>query len=373
MKIYCIAGEASGDLHQSNLLKALRKHLSQAHFRGIGGDKSEKQGLELYRPSHKVAFMGFQEVFLNLRTIQKVMKETKKDILAYQPDLLILTDFSGFNLRMAKYAQQNHIPVYYYIAPKVWAWNTKRVKKIQQYVDRVFSILPFEADFFKAHDIEVDYVGNPLMDALADFEPNPAFREQHGIEKPIIALLPGSRSQEVKSHMKLMAKVKRHFPDHDIVAGAVPFLPAELYDSICQETGIIKVTDETYDLLSHAQAAVVCSGTATLETALLNVPQVVGYRTSFVSALFAKMVLQVPYISLVNLILDKQAVKELLQYAFTEQNMVRELKSVLPDGASHARMMKDYKQLQDMIGQESASTRAAETMLKRMKEDKILD
>ncbi|WAC09473.1 lipid-A-disaccharide synthase [Dyadobacter pollutisoli] len=364
MKYYLIAGERSGDLHGSNLIKGIRESDPNADFRGWGGDMMKAEGLELVTHYKDTAFMGFLEVALNLRKISGFLKKCKADILAYQPDALVLIDYPGFNLRIAAFAKAKGLKVFYYISPKVWAWNQKRAWKIKKNVDHMFVIFPFEIDFYKKYDYKVDYVGNPLMDAIAAFKPDPDFKKKNNLDdRPIIALLPGSRKQEITGMLDLMLTVQPHFPDHQFVIAGVSNLPSALYGQYSSSDRATIVYESTYNLLSVAQAALVTSGTATLETALFNVPEVVCYKTSGFSYAVAKRLIRVPYISLVNLILEKEAVRELIQDNLNEKLLVEELKQIIPGGAKHTVQLNDYATLQKLVGGPGASQRAGKLIV----------
>ncbi|HEV7349865.1 lipid-A-disaccharide synthase [Telluribacter sp.] len=366
MKYYLIAGERSGDLHGANLIKGIRQHDPAAEFRGWGGDMMAEAGMELVTHYRDTAFMGFLEVVLNLRKIAGFLKKCKKDILTQKPDALVLIDYPGFNLRIAAFAKKQGIKVYYYISPKVWAWNQKRALKIKATVDRMFVIFPFETDFYNQYDYKVDYVGNPLMDAIAAFRPDPAFRTRHHIpaDKPIIALLPGSRRQEIVNMLDTLLTVQPHFPKHQFLISGVNNLPASLYEKYAALPNVQVVFEATYDILSVAEAALVASGTATLETALLNIPEVVCYRTSGISYAIAKRLIRVPYISLVNLIAGKEVVKELIQDELNTRQLVEELRAILPDGTKRAVQLQDYARLHELVGGPGASQRAGALMVK---------
>jgi lipid-A-disaccharide synthase len=365
MKYYLVAGERSGDLHGSNLIKGIRESDPEADFRGWGGEMMQSEGMELVTHYKDTAFMGFLEVVLNLHKISGFLKKCKSDILSYHPDALILIDYPGFNLRIAAFAKSKGIKVFYYISPKVWAWNQKRAWKIKKNVDHMFVIFPFEIDFYKKFDYRVDYVGNPLMDAIEAFKPDAAFREKNGIplHKPVIALLPGSRHQEIVSMLDVMLKVQQRFPDHQFVIAGVKNLPASLYTDADPTGRSIIVYESTYDLLNVATAALVTSGTATLETALFKVPEVVCYKTSGFSYAIAKRLIRVPFISLVNLIMDREVVRELIQDDFNENLLANELASILPGGEKHDIQLKDYDALQQMVGGAGASQRAGKLMV----------
>ncbi|MGV3560615.1 lipid-A-disaccharide synthase [Larkinella arboricola] len=372
MMYYLIAGERSGDLHGGNLIKAIRQHDSDARFRAWGGEQMEEAGATLVRHYREMAFMGFLEVVQNLGTIRRNLRDCQQDLLATRPDVLILIDYAGFNLRMARFAKKHGIQVFYYISPKVWAWNQKRALKIKAVVDRMFVIFPFEVGFYTQFDYNVDYVGNPLMDAIAAFRPDPGFREKYRLsDKPVIALLPGSRRQEVFQMLPAMLETVRHFPDYQFVVSGVSNLPESLYKTAMTTSPDLPiVVDDAYNLLAVADAALVTSGTATLETALLNTPEVVCYKTSWISFEVAKRLIAVSYISLVNLILDREAVKELTQHLLTTENLIRELGKILPGGSSHARQQADYAELREKVGGPGASDRAGELMVQYLRTSK---
>ena len=364
MTYYLIAGERSGDLHGGNLIRAIRQYDPQAQFRAWGGEQMQEAGATLVRHYREMAFMGFLEVVQNLGTIRKNLRDCQRDLLQTRPDVLILIDYAGFNLRMARFAKQHGIRVFYYISPKVWAWNQRRALKIKATVDRLFVIFSFEVPFFERYDYKVDYVGNPLMDAIAAFRPDGNFRQRHNLGSgPIVALLPGSRRQEVKDVLPTMLAVSKGFPAIRFVLAGVSNLPRSLYDEALNDyPNIPLLIDQTYDLLAVAEAALVTSGTATLETALFNVPQVVCYRTTWVSYQIAKRLIAVPYISLVNLIAEKEAVRELIQDALTTENLADELRRILPGGPQRQQQLADYATVQAKVGGPGASGRAGMLM-----------
>jgi len=365
MKYYIIAGEKSGDLHASNLIKELKIRDKSAEFRGWGGDEMEKIGVTLVQHYRETAFMGFTTVFVNLPKIFKFLKKCKKDILDYQPDVVILVDYAGFNLRIAKFAKKHGLKTFYYISPKVWAWNTGRAKKIKRDVDKMFVILHFEKKFYKQFDYQVDYIGNPLFDAIDQFKPNPHFLVENQLtQKPIIALLPGSREMEVRNVVQTMGEVSKYFSEFQFVCAGVKSVSSELYQ-ICEKYQIPILYDQTYDLLNVAHSAVVTSGTATLETALFEVPQVVCYKTNFLQYHISKKVIQVPYISLVNLIAQKEVVRELIQYDYTTKNLEEELKNVIHQ--KREQILIDYRDLKALIKTEGVSKTAAELMYNYLK------
>ena len=364
MKYYLVAGEASGDLHGANLMKALKERDPHAEFRYFGGDLMQAQGGTLIKHYADMAFMGFVEVVVNLRAIVKNLKFCKADIKAWQPDVLILIDFPGFNLKIAEYAKAQGFKVCYYISPKVWAWNQKRVLKIKRVVDHLFCILPFEVDFYKTWGMAVDYVGNPLLDAVSAFTPDPDFLTGHNLNgKKIIALLPGSRKQEISRLLPDMLQVSQQFSDYQFVIAGAPSFNAAYYDEYLNGQSIPIVFNATYDLLTHAHAAVVASGTATLETALFNVPQVVVYKGGAISIAIARMVVSIKYISLVNLIMDKLVVKELIQEDCNPQLIASELKLIVDAGARRMQMLTDYDALDVRMGEPGASAKVAGLIL----------
>ena len=367
MKYYIIAGERSGDLHGANLMKGIRAHDPAAEFRAWGGDLMQAQGARLVMHYSKMAFMGFWEVLKNLRTIQGFLKKCKQDLAAYQPDSLILIDYPGFNLRMAAHAKKQGLTVFYYISPKVWAWNQKRAFKIKATIDRMFVILPFEVDFYKKYNYDVTYVGNPLMDAIQAFRPDPDFLKKHDLEtKPVIALLPGSRRQEVIGTLETMLSIRSAFSSYTFVIAGVNSLPADLYEKYQNLPGVKVVFEATYDLLTIAEAALVTSGTATLETALFKVPQVVCYRTSIMSYHIAKRLIKVPFISLVNLIMEKETVRELIQDDFSPHTLETELQAILPTGKKRLSLLNDYQYLTEVVGEAGASERAGAAMVNHL-------
>ncbi|QDH81399.1 lipid-A-disaccharide synthase [Echinicola soli] len=359
MKYYVIAGERSGDMHLSNLLHALKQIDNKVDFRGMGGDYSKEEGLSVVAHYDEIALMGFLEVLFGFRKVLKYLGLVKKDILAYKPDALVLVDYGGFNMKIAKFAHDQGIPVHYYIPPKVWAWNQKRAFKLKKYVDHLYSILPFEPAFFKKFDWEVNYVGNPLLDEIKKFSPHDFFHQKHEISyKPIVALLPGSRKQEVENMLENMVKIIPDFPGVQFIIAGVNNLPQEVYD-MAKDHGIKVVFGQTYDLLYYANAAVVTSGTATLETALFNVPQVVVYKTSSISYAIAKRLIKVPFISLVNLIAEKEVVKELIQGEYNKEVLFKELQGLLGGSRRKAAVLEGYKLVREKIGEEKASEKTA--------------
>ncbi len=363
MKYYLIAGEASGDLHGANLIKALKKEDHDAEFRFFGGDLMLEQGGTLVKHYKDMAFMGFVEVLLNLSTVLKNISFCKQDVLVYQPDVLILIDFPGFNLKIAEFAKKHNIKVFYYISPKVWAWNQKRVVKIKKVVDKMFCIFPFEVDFYKKWGMGVDYVGNPLLDAIHEFKANPNFRNEHQLEgKKIIALLPGSRKQELNYLLPTMISITDKFPEYQFVIAGAPNFSRAAYEAYMQGKNIPVVFGQTYDLLNSAHAAVVTSGTATLETALFNVPQVVVYKGNAITIGIAKLLIKIGFISLVNLVVNREIVKELIQENCNNEKLSEELERIL-SGTGRERMFADYEELMIKMGKPGASEKTAQLII----------
>ena len=371
MKYYIIAGEASGDLHASNLIAEIKKKDNKAEFRAWGGDLMRKQGVTMVKHYRHMAFMGFVEVALNLRKILGNIKECKTDLLKYKPDVLILVDYPGFNLRIAKFAHQHHLKVCYYISPQVWAWKQHRVKKIKQCVDKMLVILPFEEPFYKEHGVDVAFVGHPLLDELSKLNTMPRINFVHrnnlSEKREIIALLPGSRKQEVERMLGTMLKVIPHFPQYQFVIAGVPSLDKELYVNMIGDKDVRLVMGQTYELLQNASAALVTSGTATLETALLAVPELVCYKASHISYLIARKLIKVNHISLVNLIMEKEVVKELIQNDYNEENLVKELEQLLNNPEKQRQLLDDLDSLKHRLGNAGASEKAAELIVGMIK------
>ena len=373
MKYYIISGEASGDLHGSNLVKHLKIQDPQAQIRAWGGELMQAQGAELVKHYRELAFMGFIEVIKNLRTIFKNMDFCEKDVLKYKPDVVIMIDYPGFNLRMAERLKKHGIKIFYYISPQVWAWKQSRVKKIKKFVDRMFVILPFEEAFYQKFDYKVDFVGHPLLDAIEEYRRHmPTFEEfaqKNNLDtKPIIALLPGSRKQEISIKLPIMLSVVNHFKDHQFVVAGAPSIPQEFYKGIILDANVAVVYGQTYQLLQHSTAALVTSGTATLETALFGVPEVVCYKGNRISYLIARQLIKVKYISLVNLIMDKEVVKELIQDELSTENVIFELNKLLNDETYRQAVLHDFSVLREKLGGPGASEKTARLMLKTLKE-----
>ncbi len=367
MKYYLIAGEASGDLHAANLMKALKVEDPQAEFRFWGGDLMQAQGGTMVKHYRELAFMGFAEVVANLGTILKNIKICKKDISAFKPDRIIFIDYPGFNLRIAKWAKQNNYNTHYYISPQIWAWKEGRIKDIKAAVDSMYVILPFEKDFYeKKHNFPVHFVGHPLIDAIAGREQiSPKdFREEHNLDdKPIIALLPGSRKQEIAKMLDVMLALTSNYPDYQFVIAGAPSQTKVYYKTFIKQNNVKFVANKTYDLLSVSHAALVTSGTATLETALFKVPQVVCYKGSRISYEIGKRVIKLKYISLVNLILDKEVVTELIQTEFNPKRLKEELDKIL-DEQHRATLFLEYYDLEQKLGGKGASRKTAELISK---------
>lgn len=365
MKYYLIAGEASGDLHGANLMRALAEIDPQAQFRFWGGDRMEAVGGKLIKHYRDLAFMGFWEVVTNLRTILRNIDLCKGDITAYQPDALIFIDYPGFNMRIAKWAKRQGIPTHYYISPQIWAWKENRIKAIRRDVDAMYVILPFEKDFYEGkHQYPVHFVGHPLLDAIATRREvsMEVFKRENGLdERPIIALLPGSRKQEIAKMLSVMLSVVGSYHPYQFVIAGAPSLGYDFYRQFIREENVHFVSGKTYDLLSHAHAALVTSGTATLETALFRVPEVVCYRGNWISYQIAKRVISLKYISLVNLIMDAPVVTELIQGDLNTRNLKVELDKLL-DPAYRDKLQRDYQALRERLGNEGASRRTAQTI-----------
>ena len=369
MKYYLIAGEASGDLHGANLMRALQQIDPEAEFRFWGGDRMEAVGGKLIKHYRDLAFMGFWEVVTNLRTILRNIDFCKRDITQFQPDALIFIDYPGFNMRIAKWAKKIGIPTHYYISPQIWAWKENRIKAIKRDVDAMYVILPFEKDFYEGkHQYPVHFVGHPLLDAIATRKEvsEDVFKQENGLdERPIIALLPGSRKQEIAKMLSVMLSVVGSYHQYQFVIAGAPSQEYDFYKQFIKEENVHFVTGKTYDLLSHAHAALVTSGTATLETALFNVPEVVCYRGNWISYQIAKRVISLKYISLVNLIMDAPVVTELIQGELNTKNLKTELDKLL-NPEHRAKLLKDYEALREKLGNKGASERTASFIVSSM-------
>lgn len=367
MKYYIIAGEASGDLHASNLMKSLIEKDQNAEIRFWGGDLMEEVGGILVKHYRELAFMGFIEVLMNIRTIFSNIKFCKKDILAFKPDVLILIDYPGFNMRIAEFAKKEGIKVHYYISPQIWAWKENRIKQIKRDVDEMYVILPFEKDFYeKKHHFPVHFVGHPLIDAISNRSQVgiQKFRETYQLtNKPIIALLPGSRKQEIKKMLSIMLKMAVKFQDYQFVIAGAPSQDYAFYKQFINKENVAFISNKTYDLLSVSYAAIVTSGTATLETALFKVPEIVCYKGSWISYQIGKRLVNIKYISLVNLIMDKEVVKELIQDEFNEKTLEIELHKILED-KKREELFLNYFELEKKLGGKGASKKVAELICK---------
>ena len=378
MKYYLIVGEASGDLHASNLMKAIKECDKAAQFRFFGGDLMSAVGGERVKHYRELAYMGFIPVLLHLRTILTNMERCKKDIVAWNPDVLILVDYPGFNLSVAEYIHKNtDIPVYYYISPKIWAWKEYRIKNIKRDVDELFSILPFEVDFFAAHNYKINYIGNPCVDAVdaflkGDVEERADFLASASLpDKPIVALLAGSRKQEIESNLPLMLQAMEDYPEYQAVIAGAPGIDRDFYAPYIG-AGANIIYGATYRLLKHSCAALVTSGTATLETALFRVPQVVCYATPMARlySWLKRHFLKVKFVSLVNLIAGREVVRELVAADMCLDNVKSELGKILPETKERAAMLKEYDRMIDILGAAGASERAAAIMVRMLKEGK---
>jgi len=363
MKYYIISGEASGDLHGSNLMKSLHNIDAEAEIRFWGGDLMQQSGGTLVKHYKDLAFMGFVEVLMNIRTITKNLSFCKQDIEAFNPDAIIFIDYPGFNLRIAKWAKQKGFKTEYYISPQIWAWKENRIKDIKRDVDNMYVILPFEKDFYeKKHNFPVHFVGHPLIDAIANRKQvdEASFRKEHQLsDKPIIALLPGSRKQEISKILSVMLSLVANYKDYQFVIAGAPSQDYDFYKTFIKANNIAFISNKTYDLLSVSYAALVTSGTATLETALFKVPQVVCYKGSWISYQIGKRLVNLKFISLVNLILDKEAVTELIQNDFTKEKLQKELDFIL-NKDTRTKIFSHYHELENKLGGQGASKNTAQ-------------
>ena len=373
MNYYIIAGEPSGDLHGARLMEALAHEDQQANFRIWGGDAmANKPNTTLVKHIRDTAFMGVAEVARNIGTISRNMKLCKAELVAHRPDVLILIDYPGFNLRMAKFAKSKGIKVFYYISPKFWAWKEYRVERVKKYVDKMFLIFPFEVDFYAKHNYPADYVGNPLWDSIearrANFGTEEVFRRHNQLgNKPLIAILPGSRKQEITSILPYQLQAVKHFTDYTFVVAATSMFEAEFYKKIIGNVPAKIVVDQTYELLEYAKAGIITSGTATLEAGMFALPQVVCMRVNPITYYLVKMVIKVSYLSLVNLILNREAVRELIQAELNEKQLSSELRAILPEGEKHKSIVADYQKLREIMGGPGASEKAAKKMMEYLK------
>lgn len=372
MRYYIIAGEASGDLHAGNLIREIRKRDPESVIRAWGGDLMQEAGAEIVKHYRDLAFMGFVEVVANLRTIIRNIRFCKEDIQGFKPDAVILVDYPGFNLRIAEFARTAGIKVFYYISPQVWAWKKSRVKKIRRDVDKMYVILPFEQEFYRKYGYDVEFVGHPLLDAIEHRKVETSGigvrdKEIENDGRKLIAILPGSRRQEISAMLPVMLKMVREFSDHRFVVAAAPSVEIGFYKELIGDLPVDVRSGSTYEILESAHAAMVTSGTATLETALFRVPEVVCYKGNAVSYQIAKRLVDIGYISLVNLVMEKEVVKELIQSEFNERNLRIELDRILNDLEYRGQMMDNYDALAERLGGDGASARVAEHIVSEMK------
>ena len=358
MKLYFIVGEDSGDLHASNLVRKLRTKQNNLNIKGVGGDQMISAGAKIIAHVKDINFMGFWEVIRNLRTIRKLFKTVESDILSWQPDAVVLVDYPGFNLRIARFLHKRGIRVFYYISPQVWAWKKGRVKKIQRFVDRMFVILPFEQEFYAKEGVEVDFVGHPLLDVIGD-------GEEKTTARPIIALLPGSRKQEISRMLPVMLQLIPRFPNHQFVIAGAPSQTEAFYQGIMGSRQVELRMNQTYQILREASFAVVTSGTATLETALFRVPEVVCYKGGWISYQIGKRLVSVDFISLVNLIVERKVVEELIQNDFRVDRVEEELRKLMETDRAE-QLKQDYAELRQKLGDRGASERTAALILERL-------
>jgi lipid-A-disaccharide synthase len=373
MKYYLVAGEASGDLHASNLMLGIKKQDPNAEFRFFGGDLMKAQGGTLVKHYREMAFMGFFEVLMNIRSISRNLRICKDDIIAYKPDVVILVDYPGFNLRIARFSKEAGFKVFYYIAPKVWAWKESRVEILRKYVDQLFIIFPFEIEYFRKHSIEPVFEGNPSIDAISfKLNKEQTFNEfitQNNLpDKPIIALVAGSRKQEIKYNLPVMLQMVEKFPEYQFVIAGAPSLNLSLYQRYIDSTPVSIIYNQTYQLFKHSTLALVTSGTATLESALLDIPEVVCYKGGLLSMLIAWIVIKVKYISLVNLIMNREVVVELKQYDLNPTRLFKEASLLMPGNPKRDEMLADFAKLKVVLGGEGASERVGARVVSLLKQ-----
>jgi lipid-A-disaccharide synthase len=372
MRYFIIAGERSGDLHGSNLIRGLRLADPAAEVFCWGGEKMEEAGGKLLMHYSRLAIMGFVAVVINLRTIARNMKLCKEQIKECSPDVIILIDFPGFNLRIAEFGKAEGFKIFFYISPKLWAWKESRIEKIKRSVDKMFIIFPFEVEFYRKHGIEVEYFGNPLVDEIQGKRDLMGSREEIrrslGIDnRPVIGMLAGSRTDEIKHILPQMLKAIKHFPDYQFILATVQNIPAEHYRKIIGDLPVKMIPGKSYEVMVVSEAALVKSGTSTLEAALLNTPQVVCYKGDEISFQIARLIVKIRVFSLVNLIMGREVVKELIQFLLTEENLVKELEAILPGGSVREKMLSDYQELRGVLGPSGASVRIASEMVKALK------
>lgn len=371
MKYYIIAGEPSGDLHGSNLMKGILKADADAKFRFCGGDMMSAVGgrENLLKHYRDMSFFGFVQVAMNLRTIFSQMNDCCRDILAFQPDVVILIDYPGFNIKIAEFAHKQGIPVHYYIAPKVWAWKERRVKALKKFVDKLYIIFPFEKEYFRGKGIEPHFEGNPLVDAITErcaaAPAEEVFRAENGLdERPIVALLAGSRVSEIKANLRFMAELAERMPERQFVVAGVGWISREQYEKYTADMPVRFVCDKTYELLQISEAAVVTSGTATLETALIGIPELVVYGIPWLYEKVKPYLLKIPFVSLVNINMGREVVREMVVYKPSVDEAEKELRALLPGGAKRAKMLADFDELRAIIGGAGASDRFAQDIVK---------
>ncbi|MBT4337642.1 MAG: lipid-A-disaccharide synthase [Bacteroidetes bacterium] len=366
-KYYLIAGESSGDIHGANLVKEIVKQDSQAIFRGFGGNQMKTSGVEIIQHFKDIAFMGFKEVALNLRTITKAIKLCKSDILKFAPDTIILIDYPGFNLRIAQFAQENNIQVMYYISPQIWAWKEKRIKKIKKYVNKMICILPFEKEFYAKYKFPVYYVGHPLIDHINSFSIDPDFNTKYNPKnQKLIAVLPGSRQQEIEKILPLIIEVCKKYADYKFLIAGSSNIDKQSYTKLDEIENASLIFDNSYNILKHADAGIIKSGTSTLEAALFKLPFVVIYKTTGITYRISKALIKIKYISLVNLILDKTVTKELIQSNLSINTLSKELDLLMSDVKYRQNMLADFTLLKQELGEMGASKRAAEVITSHM-------
>lgn len=368
MKYYLIAGEASGDLHASNLMKEIKKEDTEALFRYLGGDLMIEQGGSCAKHYKETAYMGFVDVFMHLPSILKNIKRVKQDILNFKPDVVILVDYPGFNLRIAEFAHNAGLKVFYYISPKIWAWKQSRVHKIKRYIDTLFIIFPFEKDFYKKFDYPVEYVGNPIMDAIDFRKPDTeAFKKEYALDdRKIVALLPGSRKREIEHNFPIMLKTAEQFPNLQFLVAGAPSLDRSFIEKFITQPNVKLLYNQTHEVLRKADAALVTSGTATLETAILNIPEVCCYKGDTLSYHIAKKLIKVKFISLVNLVMEKEVIKEYIQFDMTVEKLSEELNKLLYDDVYRQTMLNRFEELRQILGGKGASERTAKIIVKKI-------
>ena len=364
MRYYIIAGEASGDLHASNLISGIRQRDPEAVFRGFGGDKMRDKGVQLFRHYRETAYMGFLEVVRHLRKILKNIEQCKEDIQAFQPDCVILVDYPGFNLRIAPFVKGIGVKVIYYISPQLWAWKSSRIRIIKASVDQLYVILPFEKEFYKKYHYDATYNGHPLLDEIQRKTKDPDFIRRNNLNgDPVIGILPGSRKQEIAVKLPVMLSLAKQYPKFQFLVACAPSIEKSFYEKFAREFNVHYLYNQTYDILQHSEAALVTSGTATLETALFNVPEIVCYKGSVISYLIARRLVKIKYISLVNLIADKEVVPELIQFKFNEKNLKAHFERLVFNDDYRREMRENFAAVRSMLGESGASDKTAEQIV----------